>query len=98
MVLRREDRFWGRKMTIGDSARQAWVELLDLDVARSMFSGHPYDFGFVPGMGRLIGAHDGIAPLFGMLFNRIMFEPGALSRAEREMIAAVAAAAQDCHY
>jgi AhpD family alkylhydroperoxidase len=29
---------------------------------------------------------------------RVMFAPGALARREREMIAAVAAAAQDCHY
>jgi len=27
-----------------------------------------------------------------------MFEPGHLSRQEREMVAAVAAAAQDCQY
>jgi AhpD family alkylhydroperoxidase len=27
-----------------------------------------------------------------------MFVPGHLSRAEREMVASVAAAAQDCHY
>ena len=43
-------------------------------------------------------AHQGIAPFFGALFGRIMFEPGALTRREREMVAAVAAAAQDCHY
>ena len=85
-------------MANGDTVRSAWVELLDEGVARSLFAGHPYDFGFVPGMGRLISAHDGIGPFFGMLFNRIMFEPGSLSRAEREMIAAVTAAAQDCHY
>jgi AhpD family alkylhydroperoxidase len=32
------------------------------------------------------------------LFTEVMFAPGSLSRAEREMIAATAAAAQDCHY
>ena len=57
-----------------------------------------YDHGYVPAMGRLIMAHPGIAPLFGQLFMAIMFGPGSLSRAEREMVAAVAAAAQDCHY
>ena len=36
---------------------------------------------------------------FVALFGEIMFSPlGALDRREREMIAAVAAAAQDCHY
>jgi len=43
-------------------------------------------------------AHLQIAPFFGALFMQIMFAPGALSRREREMVAAVAAAAQDCHY
>ncbi|MGH7949805.1 MAG: carboxymuconolactone decarboxylase family protein [Candidatus Binataceae bacterium] len=60
--------------------------------------GHPYNLGYLPAMGRLIGAHPRIAPYFGALFGQIMFVPGALSRAEREMIAAVASAAQDCHY
>jgi alkylhydroperoxidase/carboxymuconolactone decarboxylase family protein YurZ len=60
--------------------------------------GHPYDFGTVPGMSRLIMAHMRIAPFFGALFRQVMFEPGALTRQEREMVAAVAAAAQDCHY
>ena len=57
-----------------------------------------YDFGFLPAMGRLLAAHSSIGPLFGALFRQLMFEPGHLERQEREMIAAVAAAAQDCHY
>ena len=43
-------------------------------------------------------AHPRIAPLFGALYGAVMFAPGALTRAERETVAAVAAAAQDCHY
>jgi alkylhydroperoxidase/carboxymuconolactone decarboxylase family protein YurZ len=31
-------------------------------------------------------------------FYEIMFAPGALDRAEREMVAAVASAAQDCEF
>lgn len=77
---------------------RAWVQMPDHETMRPMFDGHPYDFGFVPGMGRLIATHDGIGPLFSSLFDQIMFEKGSLTRAEREMIAAVAAAAQDCHY
>jgi alkylhydroperoxidase/carboxymuconolactone decarboxylase family protein YurZ len=58
-----------------------------------------YNFGFVANMGRLLRAHPRIAPRFTALFAEIMFSPeGALDRREREMIAAVAAAAQDCHY
>ncbi len=77
----------------------AWVNLPgEQEIRRLVPSGHPYDFGFITGMQRLIMAHMGIAPLFATLFRQIMFEPGALTRAEREMVAAVAAAAQDCHY
>ncbi len=78
----------------------AWVSLPSAEqVARDAIPGnHPYNFGYVPAMGRLIGAHPRLAPYFGALFGQIMFAPGALSRPEREMVAAVAAAAQDCHY
>ncbi len=75
---------------------EAWVEIArDPGNARR---GTGYDFGFVPAMGRLVNAHPRIAPQFGRLFASIMFEDGRLDRREREMIAAVAAAAQDCHY
>jgi alkylhydroperoxidase/carboxymuconolactone decarboxylase family protein YurZ len=58
----------------------------------------PYDFGFIGGMGRLLAAHERIGPAMQQAFAAIMFAPGALTRAEREMIAAVASAAQDCTY
>ena len=57
-----------------------------------------YDFGFRAAMGRLLAAHDEIGPAFGALFGKIMFAPGHLNRREREMVAAVAAAGQDCYY
>jgi alkylhydroperoxidase/carboxymuconolactone decarboxylase family protein YurZ len=59
---------------------------------------HPYDFGFFPAMGRLHAAHPRIGMAFSALFSQIMFEPGALDRREREMVAGVTSAAQDCHY
>ena len=61
---------------------------------------HAYDFGnFFPAMGRLIMAHGRIGAKFGALFSEVMFsEEGTLNRREREMVAAVAAAGQDCHY
>ena len=49
-------------------------------------------------MTRLILAHPRIGRAFAALFAQIMFAPGHLERREREMIAAVAAAAQDCRY
>ncbi|HLZ29471.1 MAG TPA: hypothetical protein VKV73_19310 [Chloroflexota bacterium] len=81
--------------------RQAWVALpSDAEIQAAMPAGgaSAYDFGFIMGMPRLRAAHRRISPFFGPLFREIMFGPGELSRAEREMVAAVTAAAQDCHY
>ncbi|MCI0818694.1 MAG: carboxymuconolactone decarboxylase family protein [Chloroflexi bacterium] len=40
-----------------------------------------------------------MGPAFSALFAQIMFSPdGKLTRHEREMVAAVAASAQDCFY
>ena len=58
----------------------------------------PYDYGFVGEMSVLMNAHPLIGPALAELFMQVMFAPGALTRPEREMVAAVAAAAQDCHY
>jgi len=58
----------------------------------------PYNFGYRSEMGTLLSAHPRIGPAFWALFSEIMFTPGALTRAKREMLAAVAAAAQDFHY
>lgn len=57
-----------------------------------------YNFGFVGGMSRLLAAHGRIGKALQGAFYEMMFAPGALSRAEREMLAAVASAAQDCEY
>jgi alkylhydroperoxidase/carboxymuconolactone decarboxylase family protein YurZ len=84
---------------MSDQILDAWVAMPDEATLRTyMGSEHPYDFGFLPAMARLVSAHTRIAPFFGALFRQIMFEAGALSRREREMVAALAAAAQDCHY
>jgi hypothetical protein len=58
----------------------------------------PYDFGFVGGMSRLLSAHERLGAAMRGFFAEVMFAPGALSRDEREMVAAVASAAQDCEY
>lgn len=79
--------------------RDAWVEMpSESEVRQVLPPGHPYDFGFIPAMARLVTAHREIAFYFGALFRQIMFQPGALTRREREMVASVASAAQDCHY
>lgn len=57
-----------------------------------------YNFGFISGMGRLLAAHPRIGPAMRDFFYEVMFAPGALSRAEREMVAAVASAAQSCEF
>ena len=81
---------------------EAWVTIPSEAERRAQIpsgaSAGAYDYGFLPAMGRLLSVHKGIAPAFGALFRTVMFEPGHLSRPEREMVAAVAAAAQDCRY
>lgn len=80
---------------------EAWIELpSEEEMLASFPTDHPYSIGAgrVPAMARLIGAHRELAPYFQRLVARIMFGPGALERTEREMVAAVAARAQDCHY
>jgi uncharacterized peroxidase-related enzyme len=80
-------------------ATDAYIRLPSPDaVAASQPANHPYNFGFVTGMGRLLAAHERIGAAFLRLFAEIMFAPGALDRREREFIAAVAASAQNCFY
>ena len=86
---------------IEQTVPEAWIALpsaAELRARMPQDRRHPYDFGFVAGMMRLVRAHERIGPRFGALFAEIMFAPGDLDRREREMVAAVAAAAQDCHY
>ncbi len=82
---------------------EAWVQIPSDEELRARIPAdaprHPYDFGFFPAMARLVMAHPRIGPAFGALFAQIHLAPeGHLSRREREMVAAIAAAAQDCHY
>ncbi len=80
--------------------REAWVRILTpTERAAMRDQGDPYNFGFVPAMGGLLQTHAEIGQQFFNLYRQIMFAPeSALTRAEREMTAAVAAAAQDCFY
>ena len=57
-----------------------------------------YDYGFLHAMGRLLSVLEEIGPALRNLFRVVMFGAGLLSRQEREMVAAVAASAQDCRY
>ncbi len=77
----------------------AYIRLPSVEAAAAARpADHPYNFGFVAPMGRLLMAHPRIGPAFQALFAEIMFAPGALDRQEREMIATVAASAQTCFY
>jgi alkylhydroperoxidase/carboxymuconolactone decarboxylase family protein YurZ len=81
--------------------RAPFIQLLSEAEMRALAAGRPrspYDFGFVSGMGNLLSTHPRIGPAMQKAFAEIMFAPGALERAEREMVAAVASAAQDCEY
>ena len=82
-----------------DSTDDAYVQLADpAVVAANRPADHPYNFGSPTGMSRLLMAHTRIGPVFLRLFSEIMFAPGALSRQEREFVAAVAASVQNCFY
>lgn len=81
--------------------RIAWVDVpTEGDIRAAMTPDSPptYDLDFVVGMARLRLAHPRFGPLLGALSREILFGEGQLSRPEREMIAAIASAAQDCHY
>ena len=83
------------------SSDDAFIALPTDDQMRAQGYGtrpHPYDFGFIPGMRGCARRTRASRPRWGDLFREIMFAPGDLTRAEREMIAAVASAAQDCTY
>ena len=84
------------------TTREAWVAIpSEAEVRAHLPQGrvYPYDFGFLPAMGRLLRTHPRIGRAFQTLMNEIMWTAeSCLSRSEREMLAAVAAAAQDCHY
>ena len=85
---------------MGETREEAWVELVGAQEVRRRMGDrkNPYDFGTVAPMTRLMQTHEEIGTAFGRLFVEIMFKPSSLSRAEREMIAGVATAAQDCFY
>ncbi len=89
-------------MTNSANIPEAWVSIPTEEEHRAHLPpGAPsgnYDFGYLPAMGRLQAKHKAIGPLFGALYRQVMFGPGELARQEREMVAAVAAAAQDCRY
>jgi alkylhydroperoxidase/carboxymuconolactone decarboxylase family protein YurZ len=79
------------------SNREAWIRIRREDEI-PLDTPNTYNFGFRAAMGRLQATHPPIGRAFSALFRQIMFEPGQLSRQEREMVAAVTAAAQDCYY
>lgn len=90
-------------MTDTTETKDAWVELIPADELARAMAANPqsrslYDFGFVANMARLMRTHPGIAATWGRHFLAVMDEGGALTRAEKEMVAAVSSAAQDCHY
>jgi hypothetical protein len=59
---------------------------------------HPYTFGFVTDMARLLAPHRRTEHAFFRRFEQFMFVPGSLDRQEREFVAAVSASAQTCFY
>lgn len=86
-----------------DAVPEAWVAIPSEEDVRAAMGGekHPYEIlmgGVIPRFFRLVLAHDVIGMPYASLIGTIMFSPGALTRAEREMVAAVATSALDCYY
>ena len=82
---------------------EAWVKLPSDAEAHAAVGGEtlPYETlmgGVVLRITRLILAHRLLGKALLNHIKVVMFGPGALSRAEREMVAAVTSAAQNCHY
>jgi hypothetical protein len=69
----------------------AWVDLPPANADRRYH-------GVDTNMSRLIAAHPRIGQRFGALFIETMFGEGVLAYDERELVAGVTAAAQDCVY
>jgi alkylhydroperoxidase/carboxymuconolactone decarboxylase family protein YurZ len=84
------------------SVPEAWVRIPTEEERRSQLppgtQASAYGFEFIPAMARLMATHEEIGTALGALLRQVMFEPGKLTRQEREMVAAVASAAQDCYY
>jgi len=79
--------------------RDAWVDLpSEQSLGWTAENGGGYEFAFLPAMGRLIMAHPVVGQAFVQLLSTLMFGPGQLTRRERELVASVSAAAQDCFY
>jgi len=90
-------------MSENDTIRDAWIKLPTEDDVRAASAGrvHPYEAflgGRVAHMARLVMAHPLIGPEMRKLSAAVLFGPGALTRAERETVAAVTAGAQRCVY
>ena len=79
---------------------EPWIDLADIEFTRDQLRKRDvsYDGDYVPNMSRLLAAHTDIGPHFSQLYDQVMKRPGQLSPREREMIATVTAAAQDCFY
>jgi uncharacterized peroxidase-related enzyme len=81
--------------------REAWIALASEAQVRAVVGAQRYETlmgGVVPRMARLIMTHPVIGRALGLLSGVVNFSAGALSRAEREMVATIAASAQDCRY
>jgi uncharacterized peroxidase-related enzyme len=80
---------------------EAWIALATEEQVRTVVGAQRYEAlmgGVVPRMARLIMTHPLIGRALSLLSGVVNFSAGALSRAEREMVATVAASAQDCRY
>ncbi len=77
---------------------EAFVSIASNEETVAARDGDAGYWGFYPAMGRLTRAHPRVAEAFGRLNAAVMVSPGVLDQRERQLVAAVTSAAQDCHY
>lgn len=80
----------------------AWIQTISEVEAQGalkvVYDGLIRERGFVPNLHKALSLKPTILRPLTMLIGSIMFAPGSLSRAQREMIAVVVSKLNNCHY
>lgn len=80
----------------------AWIKTVDETEAEgnlhSIYAGLRKQMGGVPNILKVFSLQPETMRVTAMIFQTLMYGPGPLSRAQREMIALVVSAINHCHY
>ncbi|MEE8348073.1 MAG: carboxymuconolactone decarboxylase family protein [Acidobacteriota bacterium] len=80
----------------------AWVATVPLDKAtgyvKNLYEGFRKQRGWIPNILRSTTIRPDLTRGWVPLFNTLMYGPSGLTRAQKEMIAVVVSAGNQCHY